>query len=203
MSLSYVSYQVMDEPEPGFRERLVEAIQKHAFRDIDVEGGKDRSIGWCRTGDVFSTELTWDVLFLDPHVTVSLREDSLKVPPNAFRTHLQRREEEFLRQSGRDKLSRGERANIKADVLLQLRRRAIPEIKSYAVEWNTVEGTMRLHTTNKRIREVFEDLVRETWGLRILPRAPYTAAVDTADPTMGGTIVDLEPANFVNDLGVA
>ena len=201
-TLTYTTYYVLDEPPAGFKERFLESLQKHAFREIDVDAGKDRSIGWVRLGDVFDTELPWDRVFVDPYVCMTLREDTIKVPPNALKAHLGKREKEHLRASGREKLGKGERAAIKADVLLGLRRRALPDIKSYDVVWNTVDASMRLWTHNKRIKEVFEDLVRETWGLRIVPQAPYTAIVARGAPVgldaaeLEKRVLELSPTDF-------
>jgi len=198
-TLTYTTYYVLEEPPSGFRDTFMEAVQRHAFREIDIEGGKDRSLGWVALGEPFNTELTWDKVFLDPYVCVSLREDLIRIPRTAFLAHYERREKEFLAAEARDVLKKSERANLKADVLLNLRRRALADIRVYDVVWNTLDGTIRLWTHSKAIRETFEDIVRESWGLRIVPCAPYTVmmARGEADPDAAGALLDLEPADLV------
>lgn len=198
-TLTYTTYYVLEEPPAGFRDMFMEAVSRHAFRDIDIEGGKDRSIGWVALGEPFTTELTWDKVFLDPYVCVSLREDLIRIPGTAFQAHYERREREFLKSEARDVIKKSERSALKADVLLNLRLRALPDIRIYDVVWNTVDGSMRLWTHSKAIRETFEDIVRESWGLRIVPHAPYTVmmARGDADPEVAAQLLDLEPADLV------
>ncbi len=200
-NLTYSLYFVLDEPEAGFRERFIESLRTHAFRDVDVEAGKDRSLGWTVMGDPFDVDLTWERVFFDPYVVVSLREDTIKVPPNALKAHLQKRERELLKASGKERLDKGERTALKADVLDQLRRRALPDIRSYDVVWHTVEGTLRLWSTNKRLKELFEDHVEKTWGLRIVPAAPYTYVMRRAKADEEAAMLGLDPADFTGASG--
>lgn len=197
-TLTYTTYYLVDEPESGFREAFMAALQRRAFKDIDVEAGKDSSFGWVAMGDPFDVDLTWDKVFRDPYVCIALREDSIKVPKTAFQAHYERRLREFAQAEGRDVLKKSEKADVKADVLANLRRRALPDIRTYDVVWNTVDGSLRLWTHNKRINELFGDIAREDWGLRVVPRSPYTAlTARSEDPSMGASLLDLEPADLV------
>lgn len=198
-TLTYTTYYVMEEPPAGFRDMFMEALTRHAFRDIDIEGGKDRSIGWTVMGEPFNTDMTWDKVFVDPYVCVSLREDVIKIPKTAFQAHYEAREKEFMRAEGRDVLKKSEKANLKADVLLHLRRRALQDIKTFDVVWNTVDGTLRFWTHSKKLKEAFEDIVRESWGLRIVPQAPYTLMMARGgeDPEAAAALLELDPADLV------
>ena len=199
-TLTYTTYYVMEEPPAGFRDIFMEAVTRHAFRDIDIDAGKDRSIGWTTLGEPFNTSLEWEKVFVDPYVCVSLREDVIRIPKTAFQAYYEEREKDFLATEGRDVLKKSERANLKADVLLNLRHRALPDIKVFDVVWNTLDGTIRLWTHSKKIRESFEDIVRETWGLRIVPQAPYTmilARGNSEDPEEASGLMDLDPEDFV------
>lgn len=199
-TLTYTIYYVMDEPQAGFKDTFMDAVTRHAFRDIDIDAGKDRSIGWVALNSPFDTNLSWGSVFYDPYVCVSLREDVIRVPKTAFQAHFEQRERDVLDKQSRDGLKKSERAELKEMVMIELRKRALPDIKVYDVVWNTVDGTMRLWTHSKRINESFEEIVRETWGLRIVPQAPYTmmmARAETPEATVG--LLDLEPANLVGE----
>ena len=197
-TLTYSTFYVLDEPPAGFREMFMAAVQKHVFRDIDVDGGKDRSIGWVSLGEPFDTELAWDKVFVDPYVCLSLREDTIRIPKTAFQAHLERREKEYLKKTGRMELKKSERAEVKEMVLTELRKRALPDIKTFDVVWNTADGTLRLFTQSKGICESFEEIVRETWGLRLVPRAPYTILVarSAEGEALAAQLLDAEPADF-------
>ncbi len=197
-TLTYTTYYVMDEPGPGFRERFMEAVTKHRFRDIDIEAHKDTSMGWVVLGEPFDTELDWNNVFRDPYVCISLRRDTIKVPKTAFEAHYGARERAFLREQGREHLKKSERAALKEDVMLQLRRRALPDIKLFDVVWNTVDGSIRFWSQSKKIREEFEGIVAETWGIRIVPASPYTMMLARSNDPQGATkLLDVEPADLI------
>ena len=197
-TLTYTRYFVLDEPDAGFREAFMEALQSRAFREIDVEAGKKESFGWVSQGDLFETDLRWDRVFVDPYVCVSLRHDAIKIPPSALRAHYERRVRAYCQEVGREVLKRSEKANLKEEVEGQLRRRALADIKTYDVVWNTLDGTLRLWTHNRNIREVVEELIQETWGLRLVPMSPYTAVAARAEePETPNALLDIEPASFV------
>ena len=196
-TITYTTYFVVDEPPAGFRETFMEALQRHTFRDIQIDEGKDRSVGWTALGRPFDLDLTWDKVFLDPYVGVSLREDVIRIPKTAFQAHFDRRIREYCVQVGRDVLKKSEKANLKAEVLTSLRRRALADIKIYDVVWNTVDGTLRLWTHSKKIRESFEEIVADSWGLRLVPSAPYTVVTARGDAEQAAALLDLEPTDLV------
>jgi recombination associated protein RdgC len=198
-NLTYTTYYVLDEPPEGFREMFLEAVKKHAFRDIDIDGGKDRSIGWVALGEPFDTELEWAKLFVDPYVCLSLREDVIKIPKTAFQAHLERREKEHMHKLGRESLKKSERAEIKEVVLNELRKRALADIRTYDVVWNTADATIRFFSQSKGTCESFEEIIRDTWGLRLAPRAPYTVLVARTEngAEVAAQLLDIEPADFV------
>lgn len=198
-TLTYTTYFVMDEPDAGFRDRFMDSIAKHAFRDVDIAAGKDRSVGWVVIGEPFDTQPSWGKVFQDPYVCVSLREDTIKVPKTVFQLHYDLRERKFLESQGRDAMKKSEKAAIKEDVMADLRRRALPDIKVHDVVWNTVDGSIRLWTHSKRVKESFEEIVADTWGIRIIPQAPYTLLLARTDrPDDAALVLDVEPADLVN-----
>jgi DNA recombination-dependent growth factor C len=200
-TITYATWYVTEEPGEDFRDQLMDAIKKHAFIEVDVDAGKDRSIGWTVMGEPFNVSMTWDKVFVDPYVCISLREDTIKVPKTAFQAYYDKREVEYMKESGKDMLKKSERATLKEDVLLNLRKRALPDIKTFDVVWNTLEGSLRLWTHSKKINESFEEIVRETWGVRIVPQAPYTVMMARQDdPEMANVLLDLSPADLVREI---
>ncbi|HIA02781.1 MAG TPA: hypothetical protein EYN66_12885 [Myxococcales bacterium] len=193
-TLTYTTYFVMNEPEAGFKEKLIESLNADQFRDIDVEAGKDKASGWVAIEDPFSTEFSWASVFMDPYICVSLREDTIRVPPATFKAYLHRRELEVMETQGKDTLSRNERSFVKQETMLQLMRRALPVIKTYDVVWNPLEGSLRFWSHNKRVNELFVELVHRSWGLRIVPLAPYTLCTQKE---AGDAALQLAPADFV------
>ena len=59
-TLSYTTYYVGNEPGDGFREILIQELERHRHREIDVEAGRDQSLGWVVMGAPWSREFTWE-----------------------------------------------------------------------------------------------------------------------------------------------
>jgi DNA recombination-dependent growth factor C len=193
-TLTYTTYFVMNEPESGFKEKFIESLVAHRFRDIDVEVGKDKAFGWVSIEDPFDTQFSWASVFLDPYVCVALREDTIRVPPATLKAYLRRRELEVMEVQGKETLSRSERTFIKQETLQQLRRRALPVIKTYDMVWKPREGTLRFWSHNRRINEFFVEFVYKSWGLRLRPLSPYTLC---SQDDKGDSALQLAPANYV------
>ena len=63
--------------------------------------------------------------------------------------------------------------------------------------WNTLDGSLRLWTHSKRIKERFEEIVHETWGVRVVPKSPYTLVLaHNETPEAAVALLDVEPANL-------
>ena len=197
-TLTYTTYYVDNEPGEGFRETLLEELVRHRHRDIDVEAGRDQSLGWVVMGTPWSKEFTWDKVFVDPYICVSLRNDRIRIPATTLRAYLAEREAQVMEETGRSSLERKERKAIKDDVLLQLRRRAVPDIKVFDVMWNVQDGTLRFWAQNRGIRDAFEELVHRSWGLTLVPLSPYSStARNVAEPNAESAVLEFDPSDFV------
>ena len=202
-TLTYTKYNVENEPPDGFREVLVEELFRHRHREIDVEAGRDQSFGWVVMGCPWSREFTWDKIFMDPYICVSLREDRIRIPTTTLKSMLAEREAKFLEETGRDKLGRKERSSLKDDVLLQLRRRAVPDIRVFDVMWDVHDGTLRMWSQNRGVRDYFEDLVQRSWGIKITPQSPYSQGVRYLEKdNVAEAMLALDPADFVGVEGL-
>jgi len=196
-TLTYTTYYVENEPVEGFREVLVQELENHRHREIDVEAGRDQSLGWVVMGAPWSREFTWDNVFLDPYICVSLRNDRIRIPATTLRAYMAEREAIFLDERGGSSLDRKERKVLKDDLLMQLRRRAIPDIKVFDVMWNVQEGILRFWAQNRGICDAFEELVHRSWGLKLIPQSPYSAATRYVDePKVEAAILELDPSDF-------
>jgi hypothetical protein len=68
--------------------------------------------------------------------------------------------------------------------------------------WNPPQGTLRIWSHSNRYRELFEELFARAWGLRLVPQAPFTLALDGAkDPeASAAALLEVVPANLVEVL---
>ena len=197
-TLTYTTYYVGNEPTEGFRDVLIQELQRHRHREIDVEAGRDQSLGWVVMGAPWSREFTWDNVFVDPYICVSLRNDRIRIPATTLRAYMAEREAMLLEEKGSSSLDRKERKALKDDLLMQLRRRAVPDIKVFDVMWNVQEGALRFWSQNRGICDAFEELVHRSWGLTLVTQSPYSAATRyVEEPKVEAAILELDPSDFV------
>ena len=173
-SISTSAYYVDGKLEDGFRERFLEAMVRHGFRDIAVEGEDSESWGWVNIHDPFDAELRVDTVHWDSYFLFGLRQDVLRVPASLFKLYLKQRFEALKAEFGKDRLTKSEKENMKDLLERELRRKTLPSIKVHDVAWNLDRGELWLFATNKGVREQFEERFDRTFGLNLIPRNPYS-----------------------------
>ena len=173
-SISTSAYYVDGELPEGFRETYVEAMGRHSFRDIAVEGEDHESWGWVNIHDPFDTDLRIDNVHWGSYFLFGLRQDVLRVPASLFKLHLKKRFEAFKTEFGKDRMTKAEKDNVKELLEREMRRKTLPSIKIHDVAWNLDRGELWLFATNKGVREQFEERFDKTFGVNLIPRNPYS-----------------------------
>ena len=197
-SLTYRRYRVVGDLPEQLHATFLDAITQRVHREIDLGGDQERSFGWTSPEDLLELEIVHDQIFLADMLSLTFRVDTLRIPADAMKLHVRRAEQERKEGLGKEKLSRAERDEVKFDVQRQLRRRVLPSVKGYDFVWNLSTGVARFWTQNKTVCGLFEDFFRETFGLRLVPRTPYTALAEIGmEDAALDRVLELEPADFV------
>jgi hypothetical protein len=173
-------------------------MESRVHREIDLGGDQERSFGWTSPEDLLDLNIVHDQIFLSDMLSVTFRVDTLRIPADALKIYVRRAEEDRQDKLGKEKLSRAERDEVKFDVQRELRRRVLPSVKGYDFVWNLSTGVARLWTQNKTVCGLFEDFFRDTFGVRLVPRTPYTAIAEIGmDDSALERVLELDPADFV------
>jgi hypothetical protein len=195
--MTFTTFRVQGDVEPGFRDRFVEAIRRDAFQPLNVEDEAEESFGWCTIDRPFDTDLAHEKIFYNTYLNVGLRMDRWRIPAPLFKAFFADAARQHLAKTGRDKLMRREKEELKAVVTATLRRQLIPTMKVVDLSWNLETGLLRFWNNSTRIHEILEELFESTFNLRLVRNNPYIIA-EQIGLSQGklDALIQLEPTPF-------
>ncbi len=168
-TVSYLRFVSGDLPE-GFEVRFCDALNNHAFHEIDPSTDVEIQRGWVRFDDAFEANFEPPTL-LDAggHMLFRLRIDTLRIPNVTLKAWTTREERERCVKLNRDKLSKKERDQLKLDVKKKLRLRSLPKMQLVEIDWNVSTGEVRLAATSKAIAAQFIDAFEKSFEIKLDP----------------------------------
>ncbi len=175
-SLSYARFFVDGELPEGFRERFMRAIRLRAMKPLVAEDDALERSGWCLADDPFELELNYDNVFYNNYLNLGFRTDRWAIPAAMMKTKLKEAEQAYLDRKGRERLSKRERDELKEAVARKLRKHFVPVTRVMDLSWSLEEGVVRFFTQSQKPAAIMMELFTKTFGLKLVPEAPYTLA---------------------------
>ena len=198
-SMTFTTFHVRGEVEPGFRDRFLKSIQKEVFRPLTVEDELDETMGWVTIEHPFDVELDYDKVFFNSYLNLALRIDKWRIPTPLFKAWFADAERQHLAKVGKERLSKREKEDLKAVVTATLKRQLIPAMKVIDLSWNLDTGIVRFWNQSARIHEVLEDIFETTFGLTLIRDTPYVVASHLGfDDAQLDKLPELDPTPFHN-----
>ena len=196
--MTTTAYFARGELPTDFQGKYLTSLTKHRFRDIDVNGDRDDSVGWVVTENPFDTDFDLNKVLFGSYMVMSLRIDKIRIPSNVLKLHLHNAVTAAAKELGQEELSRNQKEELKEMVEQQLRRRALPSISIYDAIWNMDRNMVWVFTGAKSVRDPFETLFTETFGFSLIPRTPYTQLSQTGtSPEQLEHLLLLEQTAFI------
>ena len=197
-TLTYRQYYVEGDLPDGFREKFLEALLGNAFKEIDVESGDERRMGWVNVQDLLDADFTIEKFLFNQYLCVALREDVIRIPATTLRVYVQKEEQLTMKRLNREKLSKFERDEVKDVVKGNLKRKMLPAIRAVDLVWNLDARTVWFWSHNRAMGEALEELFERTFGLRLVPHNTYCSLLHAGltERTLE-RVVAQEPADFV------
>ncbi len=175
-SLTYARFFVEGEPPDDFREKYMRAIRLRALRPLEPDDEALESVGWCKVGEPFELELGYEDVFFNEYLNLGLRTDRWVIPGPLLRRKLREAETALLAKKGRERLGRQEKSELKDMVSRKLRRDLVPAMRAADLSWSLEEGMIRFFSLSPRRAATMTDLFQRTFGVKLVPEAPYTLA---------------------------
>lgn len=196
-SMTFTTFHVRGEVEPDFRDRFLKGIQREAFRPLTVEEEDEESIGWVAIEHPFDTELDYDKVFYNSYLNLGLRIDRWRIPGALYKAHFTEAARDYLSETGKERLSRRDKEDLKAIVTASLRRQTIPAMKVIDLSWNLDTGVLRFWNQSTRVHEVLEDVFESSFQLSMVRDTPYVVASHSGiDEQQLDVLTTLDPTPF-------
>lgn len=175
-TLTYARFYVEGDLPDDFRERFMRSIRLRAMRPLEIDEEELERSGWCKIGEPFTTDLSYDDVFSASFVSLGLRTDRWAIPASVLNRHVRDAEKAYLAKKGREAMSRRERGELKLMIAKKLRRQVSPATRLVDLVWSLDEGLVRFFSHAEKPAGVMSELFTKTFGLRLVPEAPYTLA---------------------------
>jgi recombination associated protein RdgC len=175
-SLSYTRLFVEGELPDDFRARFMRAIRLRAMKPLEADDDALERSGWCAIGEPFELELGYENVFYNDFVNLGFRTDRWVIPSPLVRAKVKEAETIYLEKKARDRLTKREREELKEVVLRKLRKTFVPAMRVVDFSWSLDEGLVRFFSQSPRPIAAVSELFNKTFGLKLVPEAPYTLA---------------------------
>lgn len=175
-SLTYARFFVEGDPPDDFRERFMRAIRLRAMKPLAADEDDLERSGWCRIGDAFELELGYEDVFYNEFLNLGFRTDRWVIPGPMLRAKMREAEAAYLAKKGRERMSRNEKAELKEVVSRRLRKQLSPAVRAFDLSWSLQDGIVRFFSQSPRAGATMTELFTKTFGLKLVPEAPYTLA---------------------------
>lgn len=175
-SLTYARFFVEGELPDDFRQRFMRAIRVRAMQPLQPEEDAAERSGWCAIGEPFELELGYDKVFYNSYLNLGLRTDRWAIPGPLLRARCREAEAAYLEKKGRERLSKREKNELKELVTRKLRKQFVPATRAVDMSWSLNDGIVRFFSRSARPAAALAELFQKTFGLKLVPEAPYTLA---------------------------
>jgi DNA recombination-dependent growth factor C len=152
------------------------AIRLRAMRPLTADESDAERSGWCVLGEPLDTSMPAARVFLDGYVNLGFRTDRWAIPGPLLRAKLREAEAAHLARTGRERLGRAERAELKDFVVRELRKKLVPSTRAVDLSWSLDEGVVRFFSHAAKTTAAMLDLFEKTFGFELVAESPYTLA---------------------------
>ena len=174
------------------------AIQHRVFRELSVEEEAEERAGWCNVEHPLDLDLDHDKVFFNDYLNLGLRVDRWRIPGNLFKATFKDAERAYLAETGKEKLGRHDKDELRFTVTRALRRKLMPVMRVVDLSWNLNQGVVRFWSQSAGAMAVMVDLFEDTSPLQVVPHGVYTAARERGLPdSQLDTLPQLTPSHFV------
>jgi recombination associated protein RdgC len=167
---------VKGSPPKDLRQRYLQAVRLRAFVPLKAEEEHVEASGWCVMERPFDLEFDAGKIFEDQYLVLGLRVDRFRVPAAIVRAELATEEQRLLSKSGKNRVSRNERLELRDKIVLRLRKKFPPSTRCLDVVWDLDGGTVLFFSHSRRTLADFAALFEKTFGLALDEDSPYLAA---------------------------
>lgn len=197
-SVSMMRYRVKGEIEGSFWDSIDEGVRKGAFRQVDLPGD-EVGMGWTAIEDFTDIDLKGASYVRTNYVALSLRIDTARVPARILEIHFKTEARKHMEETGRQRLSSGQRRELKERLKEVLKQQMFPSIQVHDMIWDTSKGVVYFASHSVKARERFEDHFKKCFGLTLVPLLAYIRAEEILESSIDKQRLEkLKPCTMVS-----
>jgi len=179
----------------GWRERLRDGLEEHAFREPPVEARKEEYEGWVRVQNLLDADFDdYNQWLFQNHAVFALRVDKKVLPGKLLRAHVDKKCRAWCADKGVERIPASVRKEIQEKLEEDWLKRALPRVTVIEICWNVVDGWVVLAGASEKVADRVRKRFHRTFGMELLPWSPLDAVSDRAlreelmatSPTLGG-----------------
>ncbi len=181
-TVSATRYLIEDKIRGPLIETITQGLKKNTIIDIDNQD-MEKSVGWTSFNEPFKPDFEGSSFIIDNFFVFSLRIDRKNVPAKIMQKHYLLAIAERLSSTGKQYLSRNEKAEIKDDVIQRLTKTIPATPNVYDLLWNYEASSLTFFSNQKAANEELETLFSKSFELHLIRLFPYTTAEFTSGLT--------------------
>jgi len=174
-SVSITRYKVEGKIKAPILETVGSGLKKNAIAEID-DDISEKAVGWTSFHKPYHPDFYGSSFVYGKDLVFSLRIDKKSIPAKVLKKHFTIESARLLAKSGREFLSRNEKADLKDQIVgrLSLRIPATPNV--YDLIWSYEDSSLWFFSSLKAANEELETLFRHSFDLTLIRLFPYTTA---------------------------
>jgi len=198
-SISVAKFYVRGEVPKRFQAQYMKAIRLRAFEPLVAEEEDEERTGWCAPGNGLDLELEQQKIIFNEYVTLGLRIDKWRIPRTLFRAHFDEAVAEAKARTGKEKLSKKEKDDLKFRVNKRLRKKVLPSMRQFDLAWNVDRNEVLFWNRSPRVKDELCELFEKTFSLRLDEASPYMVARELlGEKAAQARFQDLEQSSFLD-----
>jgi hypothetical protein len=176
--LTVAKLSVIGELPEDFRDTFIEHIQLRVFEPLSPDEDVEERAGWCVVGSPLDLELSHESVFFNSYLNLGLRIDKWHLPTTLLKAQFEDGLRERLEKSGKERLTKTEKDELKIRLALRLKKKLIPSMKHFDFVWNLDTGVAYFWSQSPKTAELLSVLFERTFGLELALHSPYFAATE-------------------------
>lgn len=198
-TLTYKLFYVQGELGEGWKDTLVERVQKRAFEALTPEDEEEERFGWVPIENPLRVEFDEHNILFDHFINLALRQDRYAIPSNLLKAHQEQAERDYRVEHSKERIGKFEKEDIKAIVKKKLKERSLPRMKVIDMSWDLRNNRVRFWNQSAKTCELFMGMFEDTFGFQLIPASPYTMAINLGlEDAQIERLQELEPCAFVD-----
>ncbi len=196
-SVSMVRYRVRGEVGGNFWETIHEGVKTGKFRQFESQSD-ELGMGWTSIDDFTDTDFQRSSYLIGNYLTLSLRIDTVRVPPRILEMQYKKELRRVMDESGSQRVSSGQKRDLKERLKEALKKQVFPSIQVYDLIWDTGKAVVYFGSHSIKARLRFEEHFKKCFGLTVIPLLAYIRADELLAGHLNRQLLDqIKPSSMV------